>query len=112
MIQYLSLFLLGISSLLPLINPLGTAIIIDPYFKGVNLHDRKSYSLKISFYCLILGMGALFLGSWCLKFMGVSVQATQIAGGLVIGKMGLSLLDGPKTMPPQIQSRWKSEKMS
>jgi multiple antibiotic resistance protein len=90
--DYFSLFALGFSSLFPLINPVGTAIILDPYFAGHDLKDRKNYSLKISTYSFFLGLATLFIGSWCLKFMGVSVATTQLAGGLLIARMGLGLL--------------------
>ena len=88
-----SLFALGFTSLFPLINPVGTAIIIDPYFSGLSLSQRRSNSLQIVLYCFFLGAGTLVAGSWCLKFMGVSVTTTQLAGGLLIAHMGLSLLN-------------------
>ncbi len=90
--EQLPLFLLGISSLLPLINPIGTAFILDPYFANLDLKSRKEFSFAIAFYCLILGLGTLALGSWCLKFMGISIPTTQVAGGFVIAKMGLGML--------------------
>lgn len=93
MFDYLPLFLLAMSSLLPLVNPVGTALIIAPYFNKLNFQERKQCSLQIVFYSFLLGISALLLGSWCLKFMGISIAATQVAGGLLIAKMGLSLLN-------------------
>lgn len=87
-----SIFLLGITSLLPLINPIGTALILNSFFAGQDLKGRKSYALSIVMYSFFLGLGALFLGSWCLKFMGISVSTTQLAGGIIIARMGLNLL--------------------
>ena len=89
---YVSLFLLGISSLLPLVNPVGTALIISPYFQGVAPSDRKQFSFKISLSCFVLGLATLFLGSWCLRFMGISIPAIQLGGGLLITRMGLAML--------------------
>ncbi len=91
--EQIPLFLFGVSSLLPLINPVGTALILDRYFVGQDLRSRKSLSFTIVFYSFCLGLCTLFLGSWCLKFMGISTPTTQVAGGIVIAKMGLSMLN-------------------
>jgi multiple antibiotic resistance protein len=87
-----SLFLLGFSSLLPLINPVGTALIVNNFFSGLSLSERRGFSLSIVLTCLGLGMSTLIFGSWCLKFMGISIPTTQLAGGLVIARMGLGML--------------------
>lgn len=96
-LEHVPLFLLGVSSLLPLFNPLGAALIIDPYFETLDQSHRKTYSFKIVSYSLILGLCALYFGSWCLKFMGVSIPTTQIAGGIVIAKLGLGLLNAKRS---------------
>ena len=88
-----SLFVLGVSSLLPLVNPAGTALIINPYFSGCTNQQRKSYAFTIVFFCFGIGLVALFLGSWLLKAMGISIPTTQMAGGVIIARLGLSLLD-------------------
>ncbi len=87
-----SLFLLGVSSLFPLINPIGTALILNPYFSASSLKQRKSYALQICVACFFLGFATLFLGSWVLKFMGISIAATQMGGGILIARMGLQFL--------------------
>lgn len=89
----LSLFTLGVSSILPLVNPVGTALIVNPYFADASRSERKSYSFAIVFSAFFLGLATLLLGSWCLKFMGVSIPTTQMAGGLLIARLGLGLLN-------------------
>lgn len=90
---HLPTFLLGFSSLFPLINPIGTAFIIQPYFSKLDDAARKRYSTRIVLICLVMGMVALHLGSYVLKFMGVSIPATQTAGGIVIAVLGFNLLN-------------------
>ena len=87
-----SFFLLGFSSLLPFINPVGTALIINPYLSKSTFADRKSCALSIVFYAFILGVSTIFIGSWFLKVMGISIPVIQISGGVVVSAMGLSLL--------------------
>ncbi|HQQ74284.1 MAG TPA: MarC family protein [Pseudomonadales bacterium] len=91
--EHLPLFALGFSSLFPLINPIGTALIIEPYFQGIPRTERKSHAFKIVLNCLLLGLFCLHAGSVILQFMGVTLPAMQLAGGLIIAKIGLGFLD-------------------
>lgn len=86
-------FLLGFSSLFPLINPVGTALIIQPYFSGLDGASRKRHAFRIAFICFLMGFITLHVGSYILKFMGVSIPATQTAGGIVIAVLGFNLLN-------------------
>jgi len=94
--EYLPIFLGAFSALLPLINPIGTALIIQPYFHGLNDAERKRYAFRIAMNCFVLGVVTLHIGHWILKFMGVSIPATQTAGGIVIAFLGYGLLNNPQ----------------
>lgn len=91
----LPVFLLGFSSLLPLVNPFATAMIVEPYFSGVSQAQRRQYALRIVSYSFVLGTATLYTGSAVLAFMGVSIHATQTAGGIVIALLGYGLLNRP-----------------
>jgi multiple antibiotic resistance protein len=91
--ENLPTFLLGFSSLFPLINPVGTALIIQPYFSELDDKSRKRHALRIVLICFIMGFVTLHAGSHILKFMGVSIPATQTAGGIVIAVLGFNLLN-------------------
>jgi multiple antibiotic resistance protein len=86
-------FLLGFSSLFPLINPIGTAFIIQPYFANLDDATRRRHVTRIVLICFLMGLVALHVGSYVLKFMGVSIPATQTAGGIVIAALGFKLLN-------------------
>ena len=94
--EYLPIFLGAFSALLPLINPIGTAMIIEPYFYGLNEAERKHYAFRIALNCFVLGVVTLHIGHWILQFMGVSIPATQTAGGIVIAFLGYGLLNNPQ----------------
>jgi multiple antibiotic resistance protein len=49
--------------------------------------------IRIVLICFLMGMVALHLGSFVLKLMGVSIPATQTAGGIVIAILGFNLLN-------------------
>jgi multiple antibiotic resistance protein len=97
-------FLLGFSSLFPLINPIGTAFIIQPYFANLDNASRKSHAFRIVLICLVMGLVALHVGSYVLKFMGVSIPATQAAGGIVIAVLGFNLLNSTETTSTDVVS--------
>lgn len=94
---YASIFLLGFSSLFPLINPVGTAFIIQPYLAKLDTAARKKLVLQIVMICFLMGIITLHFGSYVLEFMGVSIPATQTAGGIVIGILGFNLFNSDST---------------
>jgi multiple antibiotic resistance protein len=107
--QLFPTFLLGFSSLFPLINPIGTAFIIQPYFSNLDDASRKQYALRVVFICFVMGLVALHVGSYVLKFMGVSIPATQTAGGIVIAVLGFNLLNSAATTSTDVVSATKLE---
>jgi len=93
--DYFSIFLAAFSALLPLINPIGTAMIIERYFHGLSQAERKRYAFRIVLNCFVLGFVTIHIGNWILQFMGVSISATQAAGGIVLAILGYGLLNNP-----------------
>lgn len=91
-LEYVSLFTLGFSSMFPLINPVGTALIINPELSHDPLPVRKANSFRIVMICFVMGFVTLFVGSWFLRFMGISIPTTQMAGGILLARMGMMLL--------------------
>jgi multiple antibiotic resistance protein len=100
----LTTFLFGFSSLFPLINPVGTAFIIQPYFADLDDAARRRYVTRIVLICFVMGLIALHLGSYVLKLMGVSIPATQTAGGIVIAILGFNLLNSTQTSNTDVMS--------
>jgi len=91
-ISFLNLVFVGFISLFPPVNPPGTAIMIDPLLEGIQDGERKIVALKIALYAFLLCSVTIFLGSWIFKLFGISLPVVQLAGGLLICRMGWSLL--------------------
>jgi multiple antibiotic resistance protein len=89
---FLHLVFLGFVALFPPVNPIGTALILDPFFRGTRSEDRKSYSRTIALYCLGICTIAMLTGSWVFKLFGVSLPIVQLAGGILICRMAWKLL--------------------
>jgi multiple antibiotic resistance protein len=99
----LHLTLVGFISLFPAVNPVGSAFMIEPFLGGLTHSERKQAARRISMYCLLVCLGALFGGTYLLKLFGISIPVVQVAGGLMICKMGWQFLslDSSSTDEPE-----------
>ena len=84
--------LLAFTALLPLINPIGSALV----FLGLVGEEPAPVYRQLARRIAIATFGFLivvqFLGSLILSFFGVSLPIVQVAGGLVIAATAWSLL--------------------
>jgi len=86
-------FLLAFSALLPLINPLGSALVFLGLAGDAPRPVYRTLARKIAINNVIfLGIFEL-LGSTILKFFGISLPIVQVSGGLVIAAIGWSVLN-------------------
>ena len=76
----------------PVINPVGFAFIVSPYFHGLSKGELKKTVKKIAFYTFLLCTITLFTGHWILELFGITVPIIQLAGGIMICKLGWELL--------------------
>ncbi len=88
---------LGFLSLFPIVNPIGSAFIVDPLLGDLTFAERKSAAKKVAFYSASICIVSALIGSWILKLFGISIPVVQLAGGILICRMGWQLLlsDGP-----------------
>lgn len=83
----------GVVALFPPVNPLGTALIMDPLLKPLDATGgRKAASFRIALNCFMLCVCTVLVGSWIFKLFGISLPVVQFAGGILICKMGWTLL--------------------
>ncbi|PAF49332.1 hypothetical protein BKH43_07050 [Helicobacter sp. 13S00401-1] len=92
--SFAQLVVFAFLALLPVVNPFGTALIIEPLILSLNQKERQYAAKKIALNCLIVCIVALFIGSWILKLFGLSIPIIQLAGGILIAKTGMDLLNG------------------
>ncbi|MEO9534347.1 MAG: MarC family NAAT transporter [Crocinitomicaceae bacterium] len=105
----MEIFFLSFAALFSVINPLGTV----PIFVGLTADNTKTEKRIISIYTalyvlLILGV-SFYLGQYILSFFGVSLEALQIAGGLIIASSGFALLKGNFTEHKGMKKREKDD---
>jgi multiple antibiotic resistance protein len=94
--SFIHLLFIGIIALFPVVNPLGSAFIITPYFIGLTQDEKRKAVRKITFYAFVICTVALFAGHWVLELFGLTIPVIQLAGGIMICKMGWEFLASDK----------------
>ena len=90
-------FALSFSALIPLVNPIGSALIIVGFVGPVPIEFYRALARRIAINTLIFFAVIQLIGSAILNFFGISLPIVQVSGGLVIAAMGWSLLNQPET---------------
>ena len=91
-LYFLHLLVSGIIALFAPVNPIGTALVVNPFFEKLDQAARHRAASKVTSYCLSLCLTVLLVGSWFFKLFGISLPVVQLAGGIVICHMGWQLL--------------------
>ena len=89
---YIQNVLIGFVALFPVMNPIGNAFALNPYFSGVSRIERRKMAFRIALYSFYICLITLFSGSWILKLFGLSVPVIRLAGGILICKIGWDFL--------------------
>ena len=94
--SFIHLLFIGIIALFPVINPFGSAFMVSPYLLRLNGAEKKAAVQKITLYAFFICTISLFAGHWILKLFGISVPVVQLAGGIMICKIGWEFLSSDK----------------
>jgi multiple antibiotic resistance protein len=86
-------FFIAFSVLLPLINPLGSALIFLGLVGDAPVDVYRSIARKVAINNIIFLAIIELLGTAILHFFGISLPIVQIAGGIVIAAIGWAVLN-------------------
>jgi multiple antibiotic resistance protein len=86
-----SLFFI-LSALFPIIDPLGGSPIFLSMTRDYSADVRKELSWRIAMNSFFLLIGSYFIGTYILRFFGISIPVVQVGGGLIVISNGWSLL--------------------
>ena len=92
-------FVLAFSALLPLVNPLGSALIFLGLVGSQPISVYRSLSRQVAINTILFFAVIQLLGSALLAFFGISLPIVQLAGGLVIASIGWSTLNQSDSAP-------------
>ncbi|HTS45090.1 MAG TPA: MarC family protein [Puia sp.] len=90
------LLFIGVIALFPVVNPIGSALIVNHYFTNLTKPEKRNAVMRITFYAFSLCTITLFAGHWILELFGITIPVIQVAGGIMICKTGWEFLSGGK----------------
>ena len=90
-------FLIAFTALLPIINPLGSALVFLGIAGEAPPDVYRSLARKIAINNIIFLAIIELLGSAILNFFGISLPIVQVSGGIVIAAIGWSVLNQPNS---------------
>jgi len=108
--NFVHLVFIGIIALFPVVNPVGSAFMVSPFFANLDDKEKKNAVKKITFYAFSICTVALFAGHWILALFGISIPIVQLGGGIMICKMGWEFIsDGNKPDDKQVTAKEASD---
>lgn len=88
------------AALFPVIDPIGSGLIINGYYGNISEDEKKQYTRKIVINSVIIGLVSLLAGHLILLIFGLAIPVIQIAGGFIILKSGYDWLNSPDVENP------------
>lgn len=90
---------LAITALLPVVNPVGSALLYLSMTASADSRLRRQMARKIALDSSIFLAVVEFTGAEVLRFFGLSLPVVQVAGGIVLATIGWTLLNQPDPVP-------------
>jgi multiple antibiotic resistance protein len=94
-------FGLSFSALLPLVNPLGDALVFVSLVGAAPPAVYRSLARKIAISTTLFLVTIEVIGTALLNFFGISLPVIQVAGGLTLAAMGWGMLNEQQTQTKQ-----------
>ncbi len=94
--SFIHLLFIGIIALFPVVNPFGSAFMVSPYLSRLSKDEKRVAVRSITIYAFFICAISLFAGHWILELFGISIPVVQLAGGIMICKMGWEFLASDK----------------
>jgi multiple antibiotic resistance protein len=90
--SFIHLLFIGIIALFPVVNPIGSALIVNHYFTALDKPEKRKAVKQITLYAFFLCTVSLFTGHWILQLFGITIPVIQLGGGIMICKTGWEFL--------------------
>jgi multiple antibiotic resistance protein len=90
----LLLFITVFVALFAIINPIGAVPILITLTDGYSLKERKEVIRRGVYMASGMLFGFMFLGVYIFDILGISIYDFEIAGGILLFKVGFDMLQG------------------
>jgi multiple antibiotic resistance protein len=90
----LLLFITVFVALFAIINPIGAVPILITLTDGYSLKERKEVIRRSVYMASGMLFGFMFLGVYIFDILGISIYDFEIAGGILLFKVGFDMLQG------------------
>lgn len=101
--------LLVFSSILPPINPVGSAMFYLSMTNGLSPIAKAKLSRRVAIYCFLVLIVSFYVGNFILKFFGISIDVLRVAGGIVLFSVGWQVLNSPSQEEVDMPIKERSE---
>lgn len=88
----LNIVLATFVALLPIMNPFSTSVLFLGMTRGDSDAHRQRQALMGCVYAFFILTSFLVAGTLIMSFFGISIPGLRIAGGLMISRIGMSML--------------------
>jgi multiple antibiotic resistance protein len=105
----MEILLATFSALFPVINPFGATPVFLALTGSMDKTTRNEQAMKACLYVVGILVVFFFAGTFILNFFGLRIEDLRIAGGILITRSGLSLLNpddahkGSKRLSKEVQ---------
>lgn len=99
-------------SVLAVLNPIGNGAIYIAMVSDRNLAEKRKVALVCSVAVAVILLITTWIGLLILKFFGIGLGAFQVAGGLIVCLIGLSMLKGKSHSSSNLDPKHTSHKPS
>jgi multiple antibiotic resistance protein len=97
--EFAKFFGLAFSALLPVVNPLGSALVFLGLVGEAPDSVYRDLGRQVAIRTTLFFLAVELVGTALLTFFGISLPVVQVAGGLVLAAMGWSLLNQRAARP-------------
>lgn len=81
------------TAIFAILNPIGCVAIFAGLVAGRSKADQRATAIKCSIAVAVILIGSAWAGEVVMKFFGISVSSLQVAGGLMIAMISVSMLN-------------------
>ena len=92
----IAFFIAAFSSLFTIMNPFSAATIFISITRFDSKRKKMAMAKKASFTAAIVLIIFALAGNYILNFFGITVDAFRIAGGIIIGSIGLNMINAKR----------------